>query len=535
MNKFFFLFFCWLYACVSYAQTMGVKTDISGLEPELVYLQTDKGVYETGEDLWFKSYTMDAQSLALSDRSKTLFVEMFNEKDSVVWQEKYPIFSGIAEGHIYVDKELTAGDYRIHAYTRLSFMNDTMRPFYPKKISVVKDIVNRMAKRPQKKGRTDIRLSFFPEGGNLIDGLTAKVAFNARDGKGMPVHVKGVLLENDEEVARVETLHDGMGYFFILPRKEASYKVVLDDGREFPFTEVYDSGLSIHLRKQTDDYLEFHLSQPKGTAAQTVRVEGKMRGMLCCSATGVLRDRLKVRMPLAEFPMQGIAEITLYNAEGQAMAERLVYVHPERRLHIELKTDSERYYTRGKGKLNIKVTDEAGKPVQAHLGLSLFDRIYRDELNPENMLSYCSLTTEIKGHIHNPAYYFDEDNKDRLLALDLLLLTQGWRRYVWVKADSRSEADAFLSDEIKGRLIVSKRNKLKELGSGEQLIQVSGPDTENCFIDSKNKETSVVKTTFKSTADFRSGVYDTLPIYIFYPEEGDGKERAKGIYKVVEG
>lgn len=54
-------------------------------------------------------------------------------------------------------------------------------------------------------------------------------------------------------------------------------------------------------------------------------------------------------------------------------------------------------------------------------------------------------------------------------------------------------------------------------------------------IDSKNKETSVVKTTFKSTADFRSGVYDTLPIYIFYPEEGDGKERAKGIYKVVEG
>ena len=126
--------------------------------------------------------------------------------------------------------------------------------------------------------------------------------------------------------------------------------------------------------------------------------------------------------------MQGIAEFTLYNADGQPMAERLVYIHPERKLHIELNTDSARYFTRGKGKLNVKVTDEAGNPVQAHLGLSIFDRAYQNELNPENMLSYCYLSTEIKGNIHNPAYYFDSNNKDRQAALDLLLLTQGWRR-----------------------------------------------------------------------------------------------------------
>lgn len=82
---------------------------------ELVYLQTDKGIYETGEDLWFKTYTMDAQSLALSDKSKTLFVEVFDAKDSIVWQEKYPVRSGIAEGHIYIDKNLAEGDYRVYA------------------------------------------------------------------------------------------------------------------------------------------------------------------------------------------------------------------------------------------------------------------------------------------------------------------------------------------------------------------------------------------------------------------------------------
>ena len=278
---------------------------------ELVYLQTDKGIYETGEDLWFKTYTLDAQSLALSDRSKTLFVEMLNAKDSIVWQEKYPIFSGIAEGHVYVDKDLKEGDYRIHAYTRFSFLNDTLRPVYPKKIRVVKSIAYKGTNPPQEKDQPVARFSFFPEGGYLIDGIPTKVAFKALDEKGMPAKVKGVLLENGKDIAKLESVHDGMGFVFILPIKGASYKAVLSDGREFPFAEVVSSGLSVHLRKQTDEYLEFLLSQPKGAAAQAIKLEGKMRGGLCCTATGTLSERLKIRIPLKEFPMQGIAEFTL--------------------------------------------------------------------------------------------------------------------------------------------------------------------------------------------------------------------------------
>ena len=476
------LFFFFLCLLVGHTLTCHSQEGTVPESRELVYLQTDKGIYETGEDLWFKTYVMDAQSLALSKRSKTLFVEMLNAQDSIVWQEKYPILSGIAGGHMYIDKDLKEGDYRIHAYTRFSFLNDTLRPVYPKKIRVVKSIAYKGTDSPQDEDRPVVRLSFFPEGGDLIDGIPTKVAFKARDGKGMPAKVKGVLQENGKEIARLETVHDGMGFVFILPRKESSYKVVLSDGREFPFAEVTASGLSIHLRKQTDEYLEFHLSQSKGTATQTVKLEGRMRGKLCCMATGTLRERLKVRIPLKEFTMQGIAEFTLYNADGQPMAERLAYVHPERKLHIELNTDSARYFTRGKGKLNVKVTDEAGKPVQAHLGLSIFDGAYQNELNPENMLSYCHLSTEIKGNIHNPAYYFDGNNKDRLSALDLLLLTQGWRRYVWEKADTAMLADCFLSDEIRGRQILGKKKKRKELGNGEQLLQVSGPNTENRFV-----------------------------------------------------
>ena len=79
--KHFLLLFVFCFSIAGHSQNVSL---------ELVYLQTDKGIYETGEDLWFKTYTLDAQSLALSDRSKTLFVEMLNAKDSIVWQEKYP-------------------------------------------------------------------------------------------------------------------------------------------------------------------------------------------------------------------------------------------------------------------------------------------------------------------------------------------------------------------------------------------------------------------------------------------------------------
>ncbi|MBP3517957.1 MAG: hypothetical protein J6K31_06080 [Parabacteroides sp.] len=312
-------------------------------------------------------------------------------------------------------------------------------------------------------------------------GISAKVAFKALDAKGMPVAVDGVLQENGQSVARLESLHDGMGSFMLRPRQGSVYQAVLSDGTTFAFPEVASSGLSLFLRKQTAEYVEFYISQPKGAAAQKIHLAGKMRGTLCCTAEGMLRESLKVSIPLKEFPQQGIAEFTLYNEAMQPMAERLVYLHPQKKLHIQLRTDKEKYKTREKGKLSIQVSDEKGKPVRAHLGLSLFDAAYRNEAFPENMLSYCYLSTEIRGNIHNPAYYFDEANKDRQQALDLLLLTQGWRRYVWDK-DSTLVSLPFLSDEIQGRQVIGKKKKQKELADVSQLLQVSGPNADSQFI-----------------------------------------------------
>ena len=84
---------------------------MSGYPSECIYLQTSKGIYEAGEDLWFKAYQLDVQTFGLSDKRKTLYLQMINPKDSVVWQEKYPIEKCIVSGHVYIDEKLSEGDY----------------------------------------------------------------------------------------------------------------------------------------------------------------------------------------------------------------------------------------------------------------------------------------------------------------------------------------------------------------------------------------------------------------------------------------
>ena len=139
---------------------------------------------------------------------------------------------------------------------------------------------------------------------------------------------------------------------------------------------------------------------------------------------------MKIKIPLNEFPEQGIAEFTLFNQSLEPVAERLVYVNYNQRLYIDAKLDKEKYFTRGKAVLKIRVTDENGEPVKTNLGVSVYDKLYQNPQDSKDILTHCCLSAQLNGRIYDPAFYFDVKNKGREEALDLLLLTQGWRRYV---------------------------------------------------------------------------------------------------------
>lgn len=454
---------------------------LSGHPAELVYLQTSKGIYETGEDLWFKAYQLDAQTFGLSNKSQTLYFQMVSEKDSVVWQEKYLIENGIACGHVYIDEKLPAGDYFLEAYTRHSFYKDTTDILISRKVKILKNISS-INQREEVSKKDSLRFDIFPEGGNLVSGIPTRLAFKATDGKGHPVDVEGILFQDEQPISHFKSSHNGMGVFYFTPSVEKKYRIELKDGKRYSLPEIYSQGMSLCLSKQNDKYLEFRISQSEGMPKQEVCLLGQIRGMVCCVAQGTLKSNLKIKIPLNEFLYQGIAEFTLFREDMQPVAQRLVYVHPEKKLHISVEPEKKSYAIREKASLKIKVTDEEGKPVQTNLGISVFDKIYSNPADPVNIFTHCYLSSQIRGKIYDPAYYFNEENTDRRQAMDLLLLTQGWRRYVWDSTGSTGHGQMFLTDEITGIQQIRSKKKSKQEQGTEQLIQISGAEGNALFV-----------------------------------------------------
>jgi hypothetical protein len=85
-------------------------------------------------------------------------------------------------------------------------------------------------------------------------------------------------------------------------------------------------------------------------------------------------------------------------------------------------------------KLNIKTTNNNGEPVKANLSLLVLNKEQMGQIQSmrQNILSYFLLSSDLKGEIENPGFYFNEDDNS-YNDLDALLLTQGWRKYLYAK------------------------------------------------------------------------------------------------------
>ena len=460
---------------------ISVIATLSAAAQDFVYILPSKEIAETGEDFWFKAYLMDRHTFALSDKSHTLYLQIRSATDSVVWSEIYPLDGGRSTGHVYVSDNWPQGEYFLEGYTKSSFTADSTQAIRPRRIRVVEQVaqmddISAKAVRDDsvQKSTTKHRFDLFPEGGNLIYGVNSVVAFKATYGNGLPEDVAGKVLEDGKQIAEIQCLHDGMGQFSVMPQLGRKYKVVLSDGRTIPFPKIEDNGLSLKLVRNNQSGIILLVSAPD-SASNSFKIVAKLNGMPCGGAEGTVRGQQFVRLPKTLFPFQGITEITLQNADGQPVAERLVYVNPDACLNITATTNEERYFCRDTGTVRLQVTDSAGRPIQAELAVSIFDKAYLYQPGHENILSHCYLSEQIRGNIFNPTYYFDTQNDDRLQALDLLLMTQGWRRYVWDSEPTTSLP--LLTDGVIGMLTIQRGNNSKM-----QIVNAFSPQGDTCSI-----------------------------------------------------
>ena len=441
--------------------------------PEIAYIQTSKDIYESGEDLWFKVYLLDAQYLVPSLRSKTLYLQLLNEKTrKVFWQEKYEIQDGFADGRVYLKSTLPEGDYFLSAHTPNSFFNDSTEFKALKKVKIINDIeaVQVISKddesliKQKHNEAKKIQFTTFPEGGYLVNGIKNKLAFRAVNITGVPVDIQGTLYEDSIPTLKFTSSHAGMGSFIFVPNIAKKYHIRLTEPVSdsiFPLPEILRSGITLRMIEQDDDSVSFLVTQSPDLKQEDIYLRVQCRGIVYGMTSARLSSKLKIKIPLTGLP-QGIAEVTLFNNKLMPAAERLVYINLNQKLNISLQLSNEIYPTRGKANLKISVKDENGEPVIANLGVSAYDMLYQNPVDSNNILTHYYLSTQIKGRIYNPSYYFNKNNINRREALDLLMLTQGWRKYVWNEENLYkyiNPIEPVIFDGVKGELYYTGRRK----------------------------------------------------------------------------
>ena len=449
-----------------------IKPDV-----EKVYLHIDRSTYFMGEDIWYKAYNVRASNNLLFDNSNILYVELISADSKIVARNKTNLEMGLGHGDFHLADSLGVkpGAYQIRAYTNWNrnFGEDFV---FKKNIEIMnvfesnantKANQNSITENKTTKKSTTIQnkllVDFFPEGGSLLENVASIVGFKAVDGNGNPIAISGDVFDSDNElVTSFSNPHDGMGKFQFVPIEGKSYYVKVKTPTEIEFRfelpKVTKQGYLLNFRSFKGKNI-VTINTNEATLAQNpnaaLTVVCKAKGISYLETTQTLTETaLSFELTKDKAP-EGISQITLYDSDNRPQSERLVYVDKEHDLDVQLVTDKVSYQPNEKVTLNVNSKSKEGVAKSASFSLSVTDTNGIDENNfDSNISSYFLMESDIRGKVHNPGYYFDLRNPKRLEHLDNLLLTQGWRDFVWKTTPKAS--DSFYYKVEKGITISGK-------------------------------------------------------------------------------
>jgi TonB-dependent Receptor Plug Domain len=414
---------------------------------EKVYLHLDKPYYMAGETMWFKGYLFDATLHNLDSVSRVLYVDLIDPSvGKVLIHNVLPCEGAMTDGSFKLPDSLVEKTYTVRAYT--NYMKNFSEDWFFQK--PVKIWQKKTEPRGDYKALTDVAdCQFFPEGGYLINDVETRLAFKAVNAAGKGIDFEGVVFENGvDTVLAFKSIHLGMGNFYFKPQIGKNYvvKIKKADGTEgvFSLPEAQAQGLTLavdNTTSKTNIKVFINNTQPQtADKAGELFIIAHQRGIPCFSVkTPNTKKAIAVNIPRATIPDDGIVQITLFDAEGQPRCERLVFVQQNKQINLKITPDKAEYAPREKVTLTVEATDSLGKPVVGNFSLAATDGTQvLNEKYAENLMSYLLLSSDLNGKdailrgvVEDPAYYFDKSIKTASRDLDLLMMTQGWRRFKW--------------------------------------------------------------------------------------------------------
>ncbi len=515
---------------------------------EKVYLHMDNTSYFLGDTIWFAAYTRQTNNDQPSKISRVLYVELYNQDGYMMERKLVPMVNGHGHGSFALSKEYYGGFYELRAYTRWQlnwgvtehphsrisrewYLNEEQEklhyrdyeklysrvfPVYdaPKKEG---EYIENMTARPMRRyfkkdpDKPSLDMTLYPEGGNLVEGLPCRVAYEVlwedgeepgdgilnlgdEDGKEASKNAKQQAKDRKKqskqalknvtkksktgtqnnktiasnatsaEVADTLNWKKHRGTFLVTPTKdmERTIRFVDRNGHEAKAKLPKPEPEGVALRvEQTDTTWTFDMAFTQGIDCDSLGLsimnEGNVLKVLTLDSLGVdtLTRRATLSLPKTALK-EGVNQVTVFDVDSRIWADRLFY---------NTLPDSILSHTaQAKGKVAIQFlgTQEEGEtaslmqpasqlpvnelnfaPYQhirlgvqsspnSIISMSVRDAAYHDHLyDNADMRTEMLLSSEVRGFIPNPKWYFEKDDSIHRAALDLLLMIQGWRRFNW--------------------------------------------------------------------------------------------------------
>ena len=490
---------------------------------EKVYLHFDNTGYFKGETIRFKAYVKRMDTNKPSGISTVLYVELVNPIGDVCERRTLKIEDGEAEGDIKLDSIVGAsGFYEVRAFTRYMTNWGTPAVFSrvfpifnkPKEdgnyTNAVIDKVGFRHRLPNTRvddegkvaeSTTDLALNsvkFYPEGGDLVRGLTSRVAIAVSNKEGKHLAVKGSLLNaQKQKIGPVETDETGRGVFEIVPMlmPEPLYVQLPDEKgkmREYKLPEAKEEGCVLTLDMMDDTEIIANIHASKGMQGKLVGYVMMHNGSILAADTMTAQPWMERRFERLSLP-GGVSQFTLFDSKGQILAERLFFIMPFATPADSIVVSTNMRSLSPCCKISLDIQSQPNSSIS----FSAMDAATMTNGKEGNMKTWMLLSSEVSGYIDSPDYYFEADDAEHRRAADLLMMIQGWRRYDWQLMSGQKTMTKVEPNEDGLYLFGILRSRSKKRDTGNVDLSMTLFNRDGQSMSGKAKTDSLGRYSFK--------------------------------------
>jgi hypothetical protein len=414
------------------------------LRMEKLYLHLDKAYYKAGESIWFKSYLFDGSTHLLMPGKTNVYVELINFRGNLIMKSVLKSEGGIAWGDFRISDSIADGNYLVRAYTNwMRNMDEAYffqqqlyisNPDQKHYIRIWDLFANRSFNRRLEKQSGRVSLSFFPEGGTLIAGIPARVAWQATDNAGRMLTASGSIMDDSGRiVASLDAVERGMGIIQFVPQAHRNYMAQVHiAGRrkevKQALPEVPPEGVSMQVAHE-DDSLRVSLQlngNPDDAIWNHLTLIAHTRGKLVVQETVDLSGYThEILIPKHIFP-SGVTQFVLIDEHAKTIAQRLVFVKEDDPVLIHLDKGSS-----SADGIHVDLTfqDVYGRPVSGQFSVAVTGVNGDPDKPSSDLFSFINLTSDLKGIVEGPVGYDAEKHESDSEILDIHMISNRWERF----------------------------------------------------------------------------------------------------------